>query len=149
MSSPSHIKGVPAKKYYVVYYKLRRKKIIDYLGGVCVACDSTIDLEVDHKNPTEKSFNISRRLALTDSNKKEFDKCQLLCKNCHRAKTAKENAGWTHGTSTGWLRKKCKCVLCTKAYIAWKQRRNAARRTNVRGPYRPRIAIIQTSAPLA
>lgn len=123
------------KEYHREYYYKRRKAIIDYLGGKCVKCEETNNLEIDHVDPSNKSFNISKRLSLKN-NKDEIDKCQLLCENCHDQKTAIENTGITHGTPVGWMKSKCQCDLCQKAKRAWHDKRNEKRR-------KPRVPIAQ------
>lgn len=72
--------------------KIRRHRTklaaIKYLGGKCNRCGynkHTAALEFHHKNITEKDFNIgnvaNKSWLLI---KKELDKCELLCSNCHR-----------------------------------------------------------------
>ncbi len=42
-------------------------------------------LEFHHIDPLKKDFNISQfRTTSFESIKKELDKCDLLCANCHR-----------------------------------------------------------------
>jgi len=67
----------------------RKVKLVKILGGKCVKCgyDQSISaLSFHHKNPLEKSFDISHNGNLM----KEWDelltealKCELLCLNCH------------------------------------------------------------------
>lgn len=66
------------------------KRRADYFEGKrCVRCGSTKKLELDHKDPDAKvshciwSWRESRRMA-------EIAKCQILCHECHRKKTAEE-----------------------------------------------------------
>lgn len=113
--------------YHREYYKKRRQAIFDYLGGKCVECGTTENLEVDHINREDKSFHVSQRLSVKN-NSAELDKCQLLCTTHHKAKTSREQSGWTHGTTYGWMRKKCKCEECSAEKIAWTNRRNTKRR---------------------
>ena len=81
------------------YYKNRRQ-CIDKLGGKCVECGVTENLQFDHINPLEKSFAISETLHFSSKMKKEvkFDeelnKCQLLCPTCHMKKTKND---WLSG----------------------------------------------------
>lgn len=116
-----------SREYHRRYYKKRRKKIIEYLGGACAVCGSTKELQVDHVDPAEKNFNISQRLTL-DNILEELAKCQLLCRKHHQEKTARENEGFTHGTSYAWMKKGCTCLVCTEAKHAHYDERNAKRR---------------------
>lgn len=76
-----------------------RSQMKQYLENkVCKLCGESDPrvLDFDHIDPTTKSFGIAR--ALTNGvpwNKiiAEMEKCQILCANCHRRKTAEEN-GW-------------------------------------------------------
>ena len=71
----------------------RRKKIrlmaIEHLGGKCMRCGYSKYpevLEFHHRYPSQKDFNVSKK-GLTRSwerTKKEIEKCDLLCANCHR-----------------------------------------------------------------
>ncbi len=61
----------------------------EYLGGVCKRCGSG-DLplccyQFHHRNPKEKEINISELFYVKNHKKmkKELDKCDLLCANCH------------------------------------------------------------------
>ena len=67
----------------------RKKKCVEYKGCECKNCGykKCIDaLEFHHRDPSKKEFSIAcsgatRSWART---KKELDKCDLLCANCHR-----------------------------------------------------------------
>lgn len=73
------------------YRDLRRIKIkqdlVTYKGGKCEVCGYNKcmrALTFHHINPNEKDFNISNKYSASlNSLKKEADKCQLLCHNCH------------------------------------------------------------------
>lgn len=128
--------------YHRLYYYKRRQAIIDYLGGECVECGRKDDLQVDHIDPQQKSFNISRNVTLSNpAVRAELDKCQLLCRPHHEAKTADENTGFTHGSIYGWMTKKCTCAECTLAKWEWHDTRNAKRRKTLRGPYKTKRAM--------
>jgi hypothetical protein len=74
-----------------------RQFIIDYLNkNPCINCgirDIRV-LEFDHVYPETKKFNVSRMVSSQHhsiaSIKKEIEKCQVLCANCHRIKTHEE-----------------------------------------------------------
>jgi len=78
--------------------KRNRDFLLEYLLiHPCVDCgeDDPIVLDFDHVKG--KKFKNVGRLCIngfsTDSIKKEIDKCDVRCANCHRRKTAKE-FGW-------------------------------------------------------
>lgn len=120
------------------YQNTRRNKIrqelILYLGGSCVVCQATDQLEFDHKDPKTKSFTIASGLDKPkDVLLAEIDKCQLLCKECHLKKTSKEpskntgNIPWNkgkyiqqvrHGNSSGYNTDGCRCNIC----LDWKSK---------------------------
>jgi len=73
-------------------YDRNRQYLIDKLGGQCVSCGTTDNLEFDHTNPLDKSINITNKLTLKNAYQleeiiEEINKCQLLCEDCHRKKT--------------------------------------------------------------
>lgn len=98
----------------------RKAKLISMLGGKCVACGSVNNLHFDHIDPSTKKFQISKRLTSPDDNlTDELNKCQLLCADCHRAKT-KENWDYAqpespHGSLWRYKKYKCRCDLCRAA----------------------------------
>lgn len=66
-----------------------KKWAVEYKGGKCERCgyDKCIAaLDFHHRNPNEKDFAISdKNIKLNwEDIKKELDKCELLCSNCHR-----------------------------------------------------------------
>lgn len=75
-------------KYHV---DLRRKKLkmmaVEYKGGSCSVCGykkSYSALTFHHRNPEEKSFNISNPETRSwEKLRNELDKCDILCHNCH------------------------------------------------------------------
>jgi DNA-binding CsgD family transcriptional regulator len=72
--------------------KTRRNKLkemaVEYLGGKCVGCGYNKciwALEFHHKDSNEKDFTISTYSTLSwEKLKKELDKCELRCSNCHK-----------------------------------------------------------------
>lgn len=73
---------------------LRYKFKFEFLSGKqCVACSESdpVMLEFDHLR--DKKYNISDMLKKRysiESILAEIEKCQILCANCHRRKTAKQ-----------------------------------------------------------
>ena len=66
--------------------RLKRKAImIEMLGGKCVDCGTTENLQFDHTDPSKKSFNIA--CVLSERMLTELEKCELRCGNCHLEKT--------------------------------------------------------------
>ena len=66
-----------------------KELLIAYKGGKCEVCgyDRCIDaLEFHHTDPLSKDFGISEKgyTRSFKANKKEVDKCILVCANCHR-----------------------------------------------------------------
>lgn len=75
-------------------YHRRRAELMERLGGRCSECGSPDNLQFDHKDYTKKSFGISPLLAGASQEKleKEIPKLQLLCYDCHLAKTREEGS---------------------------------------------------------
>ena len=78
----------------------QKLKIIDYLGGECVKCGTTLKdihwsaFDCHHKDPSQKTINISQiKGMLWEKVKPEVDKCELVCSNCHRELTWGEKHG--------------------------------------------------------
>lgn len=66
-----------------------KQACVDYKGGKCLKCDYSKcikALDFHHRDKDKKEFNISNardNTKITNVIKKELDKCDLLCKNCH------------------------------------------------------------------
>jgi len=77
------------KTYQKNRYEERKKWLIEMLGGKCNKCNSCNSLEIDHKDPKIKSFNIlcMARGMVLEKLVVELKKCQLLCSACHKNKT--------------------------------------------------------------
>lgn len=84
------------------YYRMK-KWAINILGGKCNKCGSRDNLEFDHMDENDKNFNISEFLRSYPVEKieEELKKCQLLCEDCHKYKTAMNpgNIGEKNGSS--------------------------------------------------
>ena len=78
--------------WYKQNYDENKQHLIDKMGGQCVSCGTTDNLEFDHINPLDKSLNITHKLVLKNAYQleevvQELKKCQLLCEQCHKKKT--------------------------------------------------------------
>lgn len=79
--------------------RIRQNELIEYMRDKsCVQCgESDIRvLEFDHIDPALKSFSIARAIndgVLWDTILAEINKCQVLCSNCHKKRTAAQY-GW-------------------------------------------------------
>lgn len=87
------------RKWDIFYREEIEKKLSEYLlNHPCVVCDEKdiLVLEFDHING-KKDFNIGDRLHHKHSWEtlfKEIQKCQVLCANCHKRKTARQLNSW-------------------------------------------------------
>jgi 5-methylcytosine-specific restriction endonuclease McrA len=104
------------RDYQKARYYRRRLEAIASLGGKCVACGQTEDLEFDHINPLDKTYNVARILTGGSEQKvqAELQKCQLLCKECHDKKTYavggdQKTVGHGGGNSG---KRNCECEPC-------------------------------------
>jgi hypothetical protein len=74
-----------------------RKLLFEYQSrNPCKDCGEKdpIVLEFDHKVPELKEYNISNMMGYSwDKIKTEIDKCDVVCANCHRRRTAIQQ-GW-------------------------------------------------------
>jgi 5-methylcytosine-specific restriction endonuclease McrA len=106
--------------YLKTRHKERKAAAIAKLGGKCARCPATNDLELDHIDPSTKSFTIGKSwIRAIDDFWAEVAKCQLLCDKCHNLKTTTENglvpARGTHGTLSALRYCKPPCDVCKAA----------------------------------
>lgn len=116
------------RRYQREYVARRRREYVLSFGGICSRCKSTDRLQFHHVNPEEK---ISHRIwSWSDSRiVTELEKCVLLCHECHRAETRRENH-WT-GHSCAGYKLGCRCKVCKeKKSIALKRERDRKRAIN-------------------
>jgi hypothetical protein len=68
---------------------LQQRRDSFFCDKKCVICNSKKDLQLDHKNPETK---ISHKIWswAEDRRSKELERCQVLCKECHKEKTRLE-----------------------------------------------------------
>lgn len=72
------------RKYDKIWLKKRKAEFFD--NKVCAKCGSKNNLELDHINPETK---ITHRVWswAKERREEELNKCQALCKDCHKQKT--------------------------------------------------------------
>lgn len=121
--------GEEKRQYQLKWVQERRDRGHALLGGKCAKCGIAEGLEVDHIVPEDKhaslkrrrtqGFNWSRSWSFIEE---ELKKCQLLCDECHNAKSKKESTTRTHGL-TMYKKDKCRCPICRKAMSVQNARR--------------------------
>lgn len=111
-----------------------KELLIEYKGGKCEKCGynkCVSALEFHHLNPNEKDFGISAKgyTRSWETNKKEVDKCILVCPNCHTQTD-------TFGTKVSKLKNKCidcgttisnKSKRCRKCVATYNKNHNTSR----------------------
>ena len=113
------------REYNLQYRRNKRKErrsiALEMLGGKCVNCGTTDQLEFDHIDRETKQYNISAIYHYTlEVFINEVNKCQLLCKGCHIEKNIREQIGRKpitenqHGTHNSYQVDGCRCHICTK-----------------------------------
>jgi len=79
---------VESKKRYIVNIKNKRDMLIGLAGDKCCKCgfSDKICLEFHHVNPKTKKFGLHGYNLINPNNDilGEFEKCILLCSNCHK-----------------------------------------------------------------
>ena len=121
------------RAYYLDRYYRNRSAAIARLGGECVDCGATEDLQFDHVDRTAKQHDVSQlmngyRRELLEA---ELAKCVLRCGPCHERKTVeyRDDRSVPHGGGVSG-KKNCKCDLCRtkkREYMrSWKQARRAS-----------------------
>ena len=98
------------------------RRVAWFADKKCVKCGSIQNLQIDHKDPNTKDASL--RANHTNSiwswsrerREKELNKCQVLCKSCHKEKTSAERrAHLKHGMRGMYTKVKCRCTLCREA----------------------------------
>lgn len=120
-----------ARTYHLARYHRRRDAAIEHLGGCCVVCGTTEDLQLDHIDPTTKLIDVGKMWGVSEVRFwTEIAKCQLLCRKHHIEKTVAEQMTEDHGTWAWAGKRKCPCEKCRtfiNTYLReWKRARRAA-----------------------
>ncbi len=64
-----------------------KKQCVEYKGGKCEHCGYNKylgSIDFHHRDPSEKKYGISNCTKSFEDQKGELDKCNCICKNCHR-----------------------------------------------------------------
>lgn len=128
--------NVYMREYMLKRYHERRAESLRILGGKCIQCGVTEELEIDHIDPKTKTFETGKVWSFSKERwLKELEKCQLLCKKHHKEKTILQTSVPHGGGLTG--KKSCYCPLCgplkSKYNVKWKKtRRNSSNGSSTR-----------------
>ena len=134
------------RDYNKAWKAARRNRLIEMLGGKCVRCGATEDLEFDHIDPSAKVFGVCASLShkAWDVLVEEAAKCQLLCKPCHVAKGAEDRPEPKHGTYYVYWYWNCRCELCKAANAAKSAALAAKKQQRTTGPTLPLLLTLWT-----
>lgn len=84
------------KEYQAKRYRERRPIILEAKNKPCIDCGGVFHFSVmdfDHVNGN-KVFAISKNpLRNIESIKREIEKCEVVCANCHRIRTFRRSVG--------------------------------------------------------
>jgi hypothetical protein len=121
--------------YMLERYYRRRAAAIEQLGGQCVDCDTTENLELDHDDASKKTFDFGKALSGWSEARiqAELTKAVLRCKSCHLVKSILMGDIKTvsHGGGKAGKRN-CKCAPCKARRAEYMREYNRTR------PNRPR-----------
>lgn len=125
MGSPEYHRAYNIRRYHKKF-----AECIQILGGKCNKCGVARVLQLDHVDPSTKSFDISGKMLVFSWTRilDELRKCQLLCVTCHKEKTIAEQSVEHGGGVSG--KRNCKCDLCrtlkNSYMLEYKRRRRQA-----------------------
>lgn len=113
---------------YTTSWRIRvKQKLLEYKGSRCEICGYSKDVpgayDFHHLDPNTKEFGISSSKVLNfEKLKKEVDKCQLLCRNCHAEVHHKQNQSYRQSllhSNQNWLSTRLQekaCSVCGKYF---------------------------------
>jgi hypothetical protein len=124
--------------YMTARYHRRRAMAIALLGGKCVECGTTENLELDHIDPASKTFNVGSRTVSEARYLEELKLCQLLCTHHHKIKTATGNSVEHGGGLSG--KKNCKCDPCKEVKRLYYKHTKAGTLAEYKKEFHTRVA---------
>jgi hypothetical protein len=81
-----------------LYRARNRQNMVDYLlNNPCVDCGEADIIVLDFDHLRDKTMNVTRLVNNSISWAtilKEIDKCEVVCSNCHRRRTAARHGSW-------------------------------------------------------
>lgn len=95
---------------------MRKRREEFFADKICLLCNGVCDLELHHRDPDKK---VSHRIWSWsyDRRNEELKKCDVLCNECHKKKTADQlKVDWEHGTPYGYRTHGCRCDECREAH---------------------------------
>lgn len=118
------------REYMKRRYHERKAESLVKLGGKCVICGTTENLEFDHIDRTTKTMDINTMWSV---NRKRYEEelklIQLLCAPHHQAKTSAEQSVPHGGGLTG--KRNCRCELCAPLKNAYSRELKRKKRQRV------------------
>lgn len=105
--------------------KYRKNREAFFKDKKCAFCGSVELLELDH---IDKELKKSHKIWLWSEERrlKEIEKCRILCRECHRKRSAIQHTKpITHGTKYCYQKHGCRCVLCSQAMSDYRYNRLA------------------------
>lgn len=120
----SYCLGCAAKKNRKPKQRFK-EECIAYKGGKCIKCGYSkcpAALEFHHRNPKEKEFSFNKLTTVTFTGeiKKEIDKCDCLCSNCHKeihyslVETEIQSCVGHKGKKSEIINNKKQCIVCAE-----------------------------------
>lgn len=110
-------------------YHQRRALAISLLGGSCANCGTTDRLEIDHIDRTAKKLDLAGLWSVAELRYMgELAKCQLLCHDCHKAKSSAERSVEHGGGVSG--KRNCPCEPCRTRKREYQRAYQASRRAS-------------------
>lgn len=115
------------REYRRRWWQARRDSF--FADKACVRCGAREHLELDH---VDRGTKVSHRIWSWSQERRdaEIAKCQVLCKECHKAKTREDLGQGGHGTYSCYNRgcRRPECRAAKSAYERERRRKQRERR---------------------
>lgn len=107
-------KDINRRREYQRMWLSKRRSDWFTVNGPCKKCGSSRNLQVDHVDPKQKITHNFWSWSPERMNQ-ELEKCQVLCRGCHKEKTLEQRKRTAHGKLCMYQDYKCRCDLCKEA----------------------------------